>query len=239
MICKYCNNHCIKKGFYKSKQLFQCSCCKKYQRNFYSYKKLNEQELQQIVVLNNEGMGIRSIGRVLYVSPTTVQRKISELANTILKPDIHETQQEYEIDELCTFVKYNKPRNYVYIAYAINKHTGHVIDFVIGQRTKNLLQPLIQKLLSLTPKKIFTDKLNIYTSLIPASIHKCYEYCTNKIERFNLTLRTHLKRLTRKTLCYTKSTDMLQSCVRLYFYKEKCLQVFVSSPVEKEKHQSI
>jgi Transposase and inactivated derivatives, IS1 family len=216
MQCKYCNAICVKKGVYKSKQLFQCSSCKKYQRNLYSYKKTSEEDLKQIVVLNNEGLGIRSIGRVLHVSPATIQRKIFQIANGIVKPIIYETQQEYEVDELCTFIKSNKPCNYVYIAYAINKRTKRVIDFVIGQRSKEILRPFIDKLLALSPKKIFTDKLNTYTSLIPASVHRCYEYCTNRIERFNLTLRTHLKRLTRKTLCYSKSLGMLQSCIKLY-----------------------
>ena len=33
---------------------------------------------------------------------------------------------------------------------------------------------------------------------------KCqvFRYCTNKIERHNLTLRTHLKRLNRRTICH-------------------------------------
>jgi transposase-like protein len=45
------------------------------------------------------------------------------------------------------------------------------------------------------------------------------KYCTNKIERHNLTLRTHLKRLVRKTLCFTKSDEMLENCVRLYCFR--------------------
>ncbi|MDL2326931.1 IS1 family transposase [Bacteroidales bacterium OttesenSCG-928-A14] len=32
----------------------------------------------------------------------------------------------------------------------------------------------------------------------------------------NLTLRTHLKRLSRKTICFTRSVEMLSSCLKLY-----------------------
>ncbi|EHD3430994.1 hypothetical protein JRB05_004652 [Escherichia coli O124] len=38
--------------------------------------------------------------------------------------------------------------------------------------------------------------------------HVISKKCTQRIERHNLNLRTHLKRLTRKTICFSKSEDM-------------------------------
>lgn len=57
-------------------------------------------------------------------------------------------------------------------------------------------------MLSFDSKKIYTDGLRTYRSLIPSKIHKVITRCTNKIERMNLSLRTHLKHLSRKTICY-------------------------------------
>ena len=61
------------------------------------------------------------------------------------------------------------------------------------------------KILLLNPQRIYTDRLPLYRSIIPKNIHKVFQYCTNKIERNNLTLRTHIKRLSRKTICFSKN----------------------------------
>jgi IS1 family transposase/transposase-like protein len=218
MKCKYCKSHCRKKGFYKKTQLYQCLNCKKYQRNNYTYNKFDEEHLKSIIAFNNEGLGIRSISRILKISPSTVQRKILHLARNISKPNFLETDQHYEIDELCTFINVNNQSCYTYITYVINRKTKQVIDFIVGNRSKENIKPLIEKLLTYNPTKIFTDRLNIYPSLIPKGIHRTYPYGTNRIERFNLTLRTHLKRLSRKTLCFSKSILMLESVLKIYLW---------------------
>ncbi|TXG35609.1 IS1 family transposase [Seonamhaeicola maritimus] len=68
------------------------------------------------------------------------------------------------------------------------------------------------------PVSIYTDKWISYKSLIPSSIHNFTNYETNQIERINLNLRTHLKRLSRRTICYTKSVRMLYATLKLYFW---------------------
>jgi IS1 transposase len=68
----------------------------------------------------------------------------------------------------------------------LNKTTGQVVDFVIGNRTKATLKGLIDNLLASGVKKIRTDKLKIYQRLIPKTLHRCGAYCINHIERKNL-----------------------------------------------------
>ncbi len=65
---------------------------------------------------------------------------------------------------------------------------------------------------------IKTDKLNIYQSLIPRHKHVSAAYNINHIERNNLNLRTHLKRLSRRTICFSKSLTMLEACLKIYFW---------------------
>jgi IS1 family transposase len=72
--------------------------------------------------------------------------------------------------------------------------------------------------MQLAPKHIYTDKLNIYTSLLSKNIHKNYPRCINHIERMNLTLRTRLKRLNRKTICFTRSEQMFHNVVYLWVF---------------------
>ncbi len=104
----------------------------------------------------------------------------------------------YELDELCTYIR-NK-NNRIWIAYSIRKNTREVIDFKVGKRTNKTLRSVVSMLLLSDVKKIYTDKLKQYRSLIPSQIHKTTQYGTNHIERMNVNLRTHLKRLNRKTI---------------------------------------
>ncbi len=217
MECRYCTAPCQKKGWYKQVQKYKCSTCGKYQRQSYTYQRVTGVQLQQMVVFSNEGLGIRSIGRILYIAPATVQRKILQVAASSNLPLPQEANQVYEVDELCTFIGNKHCGSYTYITYAINRATKQVIGFVTGSRSKENIRPLINNLLQLSPRKIYTDKLNVYASLVPATLHRCYCYATNRIERFNLTLRTRLKRLGRKTICFSKSTHMLNACLQLLF----------------------
>ena len=50
--------------------------------------------------------------------------------------------------------------------------------------------------------------------------HKTSLYGTNHIERNNLTIRTHIKRLTRRTICFSRNVDMLYATLKIYFWAE-------------------
>ena len=83
-----------------------------------------------IVKLNNEGMGVRSISRVLDIPKTTVSRILLSVSQKLKAPLFREQYQEYEVDELRTFV--GSKKNECWICYAINRKTKRVIDFIVG-----------------------------------------------------------------------------------------------------------
>ena len=72
--------------------------------------------------------------------------------------------------------------------------------------------------LQLYPKRVFTDRLRTYIKLIPKKQHDTRKKNTTVIERNNLTLRTHLKRLSRKTICFSKNFEMLEATLKLYIW---------------------
>jgi len=216
MNCNSCKKTPIKRGFNKNKQRLFCKNCNLYYQIEYRYKKCSNQDELMISRLNNEGISISGIARITGMSKANVINKINMLAAKIIKPEVKEDQQEYEVDEMRTFIK--SKNNICYITYAINKKTKRIIDFVAGPRTKENLGKVIGTVNKLNPKRIFTDKLNIYPGLINRAIHTASAYKINHIERFNLTLRTHLKRLTRKTICFSKSKAMLENCLKIYLY---------------------
>ncbi|KXJ04737.1 hypothetical protein AC249_AIPGENE28645, partial [Exaiptasia diaphana] len=91
---------------------------------------------KQIKIYNSEGVGIRSMSRILGYSPATIIRRILYLASNITKPIYCENNQVYEVDEMWTYVGKNDPSSYSWITYAINRRTNSVIDVAFGSRNK-------------------------------------------------------------------------------------------------------
>ncbi len=122
-----------------------------------------------------------------------------------------------EMDELRTYIG-NKANQY-WVAYALCSKTKKILDFIVGKRSKHTLKMVVNTLLMASVKIIKTDKLNVYQSLIPSKQHIAKAYNINHIERNNLNLRTHLKRLSRRTICFSRSKIMLEACVKIYFWR--------------------
>lgn len=213
--CPTCRNRAVKNGFQNKKQRYKCNSCNKKFILKFSYQAYKENTNKLITSLLKEGCGIRSISRILSISTKTVLTRMLKISNQIKVPQFNLKGCKFEMDEIWSFV--GSKSNVTWITYAIERNSKNVIDFIIGSKTKENIQPLVDKLLLLNPRRIYTDKLNIYPRLIPESIHKRFKYCTNKIERNNLTLRTHVKRLNRKTICFTKNTKYLEAHLRIYF----------------------
>lgn len=197
-------------------QKWYCSGCRKYQQKEYKYHAYTADILEMIPKLVCNGVGIRGISRILVISPVTVIKCIKQIATSIAKPLIPLNRECYEIDELRTFVGHKK--NEYWIAYVLCSKTRQVIDFIAGKRNKRTLRMIVNTAVQSGVSKIKTDRLNIYQSLIPPAIHESYAYNINYIERNNLNLRTHLKRLGRRTICFSKNTAMLSACLKIYFW---------------------
>ncbi len=157
---KNCRGLCVKKGCQNRRQKYYCKNCKLYQQKTYSYKLCTEKDEEAIAKLNNIGVGISGIARFTGISKANVVVKIRKLASKLKKSEVSEMQQEYEVDEMHTFV--TAKSNSCYVTYAINRRSKQVIDFVVGSRTKENIGKVIGSLLTLSPKRIFTDAISIY-----------------------------------------------------------------------------
>jgi insertion element IS1 protein InsB len=223
MKCKYCKGNCIRFGLYRNgDQRFRCKECLKCQKEVYIYTGCEIDLKYEIELLTRESCGIRSISRILEVSVYKVTKTIKELWLERRKQKrILLFGREYEMDEMKTYIG-RKEKKY-WIAYAIDRMTRNVVDFKIGKRTNATLKRVIDTLLLSKAKKIYTDNLKNYKTLIPKEIHKTGKYKINRIERNNLSVRTHLKRLSRKTICFSKSISMLEATLGVYFWRNNCL----------------
>lgn len=216
MECHHCKRVCIKSGRRKSGlQRWYCSHCNKYQQKAYVYAAYRPYINNQIKELTKESCGIRSIGRLLSISSSTVMRRILKLSGTIQKPII-KIGKSYEMDELKTYLKCKS--NEKWVVYAIDRQSREVVDFRVGGRGKKTLGKVVETLVLSGAKKVYTDGYELYKYLLPKDIHSHRQYNINHIERKNLTLRTHLKRLGRKSICYSKNLLMLEACLKIYFW---------------------
>jgi IS1 family transposase len=197
------------------KQRYFCKICKITKVEFYTYKAYKQEINQNIVALTKEGVGILGTARLLAISPTTLLKRIKEIASNITQPAISKNKS-YEIDEMRTFIG-NKNR-LIWIVYALEKESRKIVSFNVGARTNKTLSKVIETVTLSNPKKIYTDKLINYKSLIKKEIHNFRNRSTNHIERMNLTLRTHLKRLNRRSAAFSKSIVMLSSVLKIYFW---------------------
>ncbi|MDR2202798.1 MAG: IS1 family transposase [Nitrososphaerota archaeon] len=78
------------------------------------------------------------------------------------------------------------------------------------QKKHEVLQKFLTALLALNVEiiAVFSDDNFAYHDAIPRNILHTGKRNTQRIERKHLTFRTRLNRLTRKTICYSKSLEM-------------------------------
>lgn len=217
--CIRCVGGCvrvIKYGKTKSgNQRYICRLCRKTKVENYIYKAYQPEINSNIILFTKEGLGIRSTARVLKISTTTLLKRIVSIAQNIKSPIIS-MNKIYEVDEMRTYIK--RKDKLIWIVYALERETKRVISLNVGRRTNNTLNVVLKTVKLSNPVAIYTDKLKHYRYLIDKNIHKTKRFGTNYIERKNLSLRTHLKRLNRKTICFSRSKLILISVLKIYFW---------------------
>ncbi|MEO1030039.1 MAG: IS1 family transposase [Bacteroidota bacterium] len=215
--CKKCNRLAVKNGRQSNgKQRYYCKICKYSFQRSYRYKAYKTDTNRNIYRFLKESVGITSTSRLLSISKATVIKRIKYMASLVEKPIANEKHQYYELDEMRVVVGYKLKE--AWVTYAINRHTKRVIDFIVGRRTRQNISVVTKSVLQLYPKIIFTDRLKTYRSLIPRAQHNTRKKNTTVIERNNLTLRIHLKRLSRKTICFSRNFEMLEATLKLYLW---------------------
>lgn len=131
-----------------------------------------------------------------------------------------------ELDELWSFVGSKKA---VWLWVALCRGTRQVVACHFGDRSAATCRALWNKVPSAYKRAFcYSDLWEAYLKVLPQEQHQACgkaEGETNHVERFNLTLRQRIGRLTRKTLSFSKSVLMHLIVFRLflvpYNYKAK------------------
>ena len=124
-----------------------------------------------------------------------------------------------ELDEQRSFIG-SKARQH-WLWYAYNTKTGGVLSYTFGPRTDATCCELLAFAL-LRPFNIgmlTTDEWDSYDR--ERLKEKCLigKIFTQRIERNNLTLRTRIKRLARRTICFSRSVELHEKVIGAFIEK--------------------
>jgi IS1 family transposase/transposase-like protein len=183
---------------------------------------------QQIVAMSLNASGVRDTARVLRISTDTVLSELKkkevtlESVNTALLRTINpediavhiERAGEAELDEMWSFVGKKKEQRWLW--HAIDHGTGAVLASVFGRRKDEVFLQLQALLEPFGIARYHTDHWGAYARHLAPEAHNPGKRNTQKIERKHLTLRTRIKRLVRKTICFSKSTQMHDIVIGLF-----------------------
>ncbi len=121
---------------------------------------------------------------------------------------------EAEVDEMWSFVNNKKEPRWLW--HAIDHQSGTVLAYVFGRRKDEVFLQLKALLEPFGITRYYTDHLGTYQRHLASEEHQPGKRNTQKIERTHLILRTRIKRLARKTICFSKSTQMHDIVIGLF-----------------------
>jgi len=125
--------------------------------------------------------------------------------------------REAEMDEMWSFVGYKKQQRWLW--HAIDHRTGRVLAYVLATHQDQSLVKPVNLLKPFGIKHFFTDAWGAYERVLAPHTHLIGKKNTQKIERKYLTLRTRIKCLDRKTICFSKSIVMHDIVIGLFINK--------------------
>lgn len=100
--------------------------------------------------------------------------------------------------------------------HAMDHASGEVLAYVLGERKDEVFKKLQALLKPFGIQHYYTDDWGSYERALPAERHTVSKKFTQLIERKHLTLRTRIKRLARKTICFSKLEKMRDIVIGLF-----------------------
>ena len=119
-----------------------------------------------------------------------------------------------ELDEMWSYVR--SKANPRWLWHAIDHHTGTVLASVFGRRQDTAFLALKALLEPLGITRYFTDGWGAYERHVEAEQHTVGKANTQKIESKHINLRTRIKRLVRRTICFSKTERMHDLVIGLF-----------------------
>ncbi|MBI5218893.1 MAG: IS1 family transposase [Bacteroidia bacterium] len=213
--CPSCkSNNICKNGIVKQKQRYLCKECK-YCFTVETVGK-SEKVKRDALILYLEGLGFRSIGRVLKVSHVAVFNWIKSFGKNLDELRSADEIEVIEIDEMHTYIGSKK---YCWIWIAVDRNGHRFVNCETGTRGTETGEKLWDSIKEKVKGKACTDYWKAYGEFIPKEKHITSKKETFTVEGYNSLFRHFLARLRRKSKCYSKAKYMLVYSVKLLMFK--------------------
>lgn len=186
-------------------------------------------------------MGLRGIERVTEIHHTTIMKWIKTAGIQLPdSPEAEEIPEITEIDELYakryplgqTFI--GNKKNKVWVGSVVNHWQPGILLWTVGDRSSTSFQ-IIWSIIKcwhsfwyVTRTRMRSSRLaavcanalrwKVYPGFIEPEDHLVSKTYMTRVEGENTRLRHYLARLHRKTLCYSKSIEMLRYSIRLLLH---------------------
>ena len=119
-----------------------------------------------------------------------------------------------ELDEMWSYIaRKSNPR---WLWHAIDHRTGRVLAYVFGRRKDDVFLKLKALLEPFGITTFYTDRWGAYERHIDAEKHQVGKENTQKIESKHTNLRTRIKRLVRRSICFSKTEQMHDLVIGLF-----------------------
>jgi len=220
-------------------QRYRCKSCLKTFQLEYKYKACVPGVRERIIDMAMNSSGTRDTARTLGVSKDTVTSALKRLKSSV-KPVNEEYLEKknsqnkpidieirnamsseslsVEMDEMWSY--YLNKKKQIWLWWAVDHDTNIPLAFTFGDRTYDNLHDLLMLLEDYEIGKIYTDNNFAYSKIIPHEVHCIGKTHTQKIERHHLTLRTRIKRLSRKTICFSKNPEIHKAVIGYFINRE-------------------
>lgn len=128
-----------------------------------------------------------------------------------------------EMDEMWSF--YHDKRHQLWLWWAVDHETNTPLGYAFGTREHKYLDELLELLKPSSIGTVYADNNYAYKDRISEDKLITGKKNTQKIERNHLTLRTRIKRLARKTICFSKSKEIhmavIGTFINIFFFGRK------------------
>ena len=206
LLCPHCQSKSIVKNGHKrnGSQNYWCKSCKKqfvsdHEKKYFGTLSWITSLIKMMIV---HGNGVRDISSILKISTKTVLKVIRKAKYQIIPKRKH--YDCLEIDEFWTYV--GKKSNQKWLIYAYHRETGEIVAYVWGKRDKRTANKLRKKLKKqgITYDRIACDDWSSFKSAFKEDKKLIGKQYTVGIEGNNCRLRHRLRRVFRKSCCFSK-----------------------------------
>lgn len=220
--CPYCLGVKVVRNGLKSSgaQNLLCKGCGKQFQSEYLYWACDQKRRDLVLRMLVRGSGVKDCAAVLGISKEAVLRCILRSALPIEVKPAEKRYDRVQIDELWSYV--GKKKRKVWLLYAYCARSGEILAFTMGKRSITTVKNLMVKLKYIEIDFFCTDRWEAFTAVLPYERHLIGKMFTKAIEGINTWFRTRLRRLVRRTVCFSKKLIYHYSMAKiLIFYKNQ------------------